>query len=65
MVHVFEVSEKRDLIVCHALGYIFRANVITRGMDNTVVTTKTSSIFHLVHYFNRAIKGIKSLEYRI
>jgi hypothetical protein len=65
MVHVFEVSEKRDLIVCHALGYIFRANVITRGMDNTVVTTKTSSIFHLVHYFNRTIKGIKSLEYRI
>lgn len=65
MVHVFEVSEKRDLIVCHALGYIFRANVITRKTDNTVVTTKTSSIFHLVHYFHRTLKGIKSLEYRI
>lgn len=65
MVHVFEVSEKRDFIVCHALGYIFRANVITRKTDNTVVTTKTSSIFHLVHYFHRTLKGIKSLEYRI
>lgn len=65
MVHAFEVSERRDLIVCHALGYIFRANVITKKTDNTVVTTKTSSIFHLVHYFNRTLKGIKSIEYRI
>ena len=65
IVHAFEVSEGRDFIVCHALGYIFRANVITKKTDNTVVTTKTSSIFHLVHYFHRTLKGIKSLEYRI
>ena len=65
MVHYYEVSEKRDLIVCHALGYIIRANVIVMGADNTVVTTKTSSILHLVHYYHRTLKGIKSLEYRI
>ena len=28
MVHAFEVTQKRDIIVCQALGYIFRANVI-------------------------------------
>ena len=65
MVHAFEVSEKRDLIVCQSLGYIFRADVITKKTNNTVVTTETSSIFHLVHYFHRTLKGIKSLEYRI
>lgn len=65
MVHAFEVAEKRDLIVCQVLGYILRANVITKKTNNTVVTTKTSSIFHLVHYFHRTIKGIKSLEYRM
>lgn len=65
MVHAFEVTRKRDLIVCQTLGYIFRANVITKETYNTVVTTKTSSIFHLVQYFHRTIKGIKSLEYRI
>ena len=64
-VHAFEVAEKRDLIVCQALGYIFRANVITKKTYNTVVTTKTSSIFHIVQYFHRTIKGIKTLEYRI
>ena len=65
MVHAFEVTRKRDLIVCQALGYIFRANVITKKTYNTVVTTKTSSIYHLVQYFHGTIKGIKSLEYRI
>jgi len=66
MVHSFEVMHKRDFIVCQALGYIFRANVVTKKQnDNTVITTKTSSIFHIVKYFNKAIKGIKSLEYRI
>lgn len=65
MVHAFEVAQKRDLIVCQALGYIFRANVITKKTYNTVVTTKTSSIYHLVKYFHGTIKGIKSLEYRI
>lgn len=59
MVHAFEVTQKRDLIVCQALGYIFRANVITKKTYNTVVTTKTSSIFHIVQYFHRTIKGIK------
>jgi hypothetical protein len=65
MVHAFEVTQKRDLIVCQALGYIFKANVITKKTYNTVVTTKTSSIFHIVQYYHRTIKGIKSLEYRI
>lgn len=65
MVNAFEVTQKRDLIVCQALGYIFRANVITKKTYNTVVTTKTSSIFHIVQYFHITIKGIKSLEYRI
>ena len=65
MVHAFEVTQERDLIVCQALGYIFRANVITKRTYNTVVTTKTSSIYHLVQYFDGTIRGIKSLEYRI
>ena len=65
MVHAFEVTQNRDLIVCQALGYIFRANVITKRTYNTVVTTKTSSIYHLVQYFDGTIRGIKSLEYRI
>lgn len=65
MVHAFEVTQNRDIIVCQALGKIFRANVITKRANNTVVTTKTSSIYHIVQYFNRTIKGIKSLEYRI
>ena len=65
MVHAFEVTQKRDIIVCQALGYIFRANVITKKTYNTVVTTKKSSINHIVQYFHGTIKGIKSLEYRI
>ena len=65
MVHAFEVTQKLDKIVCQGLSFIFRANLSVKKTYSSVVTTKTSSIFHLVQYFHNTIKGIKSLEYRI
>jgi len=65
IVHAFEITQKLDLIVLEAIAKLLKIKVQHKKTFFTVVTTKTSSIEHIVDYFFNTINGIKSLEYRI
>ncbi len=65
LVHGFEITQKLDIIVLEAIAKILNLNLNKKKTYNTVVTTKSDRIKFLVNYFNKTMKGMKSLEYRI
>ncbi len=65
LVHAFEITQKRDIIVLEAIASILGLKVINKKTYNTVVATGNKDIKNIVNYFHKTIKGIKSLEYRI
>lgn len=65
LVHGFEITQKLDKIVLTAISYILGMNVMTKKTYFTVVSTNSQVIKNIILYFNRTMKGMKSLEYRI
>ncbi len=65
LVHGFEITQKLDLIVLMAIGYILGMNTMTKKTYFTVVSTNSQIIKNIILYFHGSMKGMKSLEYRI
>lgn len=63
--HGFEITQKLDIIVLTAIGFILGIKVKGNQTYNTVVTTATFPISNIISYFHNTMKGMKSLEYRI
>jgi hypothetical protein len=65
IVHAFEITQKLDNIVLFSIGYLLDLKVIKKKTYFTVKTTRQKDIFRVISYFHKAMKGMKSLEYRI
>jgi len=65
LVHAFEITQKRDIIVLEAIAMILGLKVTHKKTYNTVVTTKSESIRNIVEYYHKTMKGMKALEFRI
>jgi LAGLIDADG endonuclease/Cytochrome C and Quinol oxidase polypeptide I len=65
IVHGFEITQKLDLIVLSAIGYILGIKTNTKKTYFTVVTTNSRSIENIIKYYNNTMKGIKSFEFRV
>lgn len=63
--HGFEITQKLDIIVLTAIGFILGIKVVKKPTYNTVVTTASYPISNIILYFHNTMKGMKSLEYRI
>lgn len=63
--HRFEITQKLDIIVLIAIGFILGIKVTVKPTYNTVATTATFPISNIIPYFHNTMKGMKSLEYRI
>ena len=64
-VHVFEITQKLDVIVVKAIAIILQVKFITNKTNYTVVVTRPKDIQYLIKYFFKKFKGMKALEYRI
>jgi LAGLIDADG endonuclease/Cytochrome C and Quinol oxidase polypeptide I len=65
IVHGFEITQKLDLIVLTAIGYILGIKTTSKKTYYTVVTTNSRSIENIIKYFNNTMKGMKSFEFRV
>lgn len=65
LAHVFEITQKLDIIVLQAISIIIEIKVIHKKTYNTVIAISQKDLINVVHYFFNTIKGMKSLEYRI
>jgi hypothetical protein len=67
IVHGFEITQKLDLIVLLAIGYILgiKTSSKTKKTDNTIVTTNSRSIENIIKYYNNTMKGMKAFEFRV
>jgi hypothetical protein len=65
IVHGFEITQKLDLIVLSAIGYILGIKTYSKNTHYTVVTTNSRSIENIIKYFNNTMKGMKSFEFRV
>lgn len=65
IVHGFEITQKLDLIVLSAIGYILGINTRSKKTYHTVVTTNSRSIENIIKYYNNTMKGMKSFEFRV
>jgi len=65
IVHGFEITQKLDLIVLSAIGYILGIKTYSKNTYNTVVTTNSRSIENIINYYNNTMKGMKSFEFRV
>jgi len=65
IVHGFEITQKLDLIVLSAIGYILGIKTTSKKTYNTVVTTNSRSIENIIKYYNNTMKGMKSFEFRV
>lgn len=63
LLHVFELTIKHEVIVLKAIAMILQINFILH--KTSVVVTDSNDIQHIVDFFHKKLKGIKSLEYRI
>lgn len=63
--HGFEITQKLDIIVLTAIGFILNIKVVRKATYSTAVTTATFPISNIIPYFHNTMKGMKSLEYRI
>ncbi len=65
LVHGFEITQKLDLIVLFAIGYILGIKTSSKKTQFTVVTTNSRSIENIIKYYNNTMKGMKSFEFRV
>lgn len=65
IVHAFEVTQKLDLLVTTSIAKILGITVKKKKLYNTVVTTNSRAILNIVNYFEKTMKGMKALEFRI
>ena len=65
IVHGFEITQKLDLIVLSAIGYILGIKTYSKNTYHTVVTTNSRSIENIINYYNNTMKGMKSFEFRV
>jgi hypothetical protein len=65
IVHGFEITQKLDLIVLSAIGYILGIKTTSKKLYHTVVTTNSRSIENIIQYYKNTMKGMKSFEFRV
>lgn len=65
LAHVFEITQKLDIIVLEAIAMVFQVKVTNKKTYNTVLVTSNKNIQFIVKYYHKTMKGMKSLEYRI
>jgi hypothetical protein len=65
IVHGFEITQKLELIVLSAIGYILGIKTSSKKTYYTVVTTNSRSIENIIKYYNNTMKGMKSFEFRV
>jgi Cytochrome C and Quinol oxidase polypeptide I/LAGLIDADG endonuclease len=65
LVHVFEITQKLDLIVLESVAHILGISVRNIKLYNTVVTTNSRSINNIIEYYKNTMKGMKASEFRI
>lgn len=65
IVHGFEITQKLDLIVLSAIGYILGIKTSSKKTYPTVVTTNSRSIENIIKYFHNTMKGMKYFEFRV
>jgi len=65
IVHGFEITQKLDLIVLSAIGYILGIKTTSKKTYFTVVTTNSRSIENIIKYYNNTMKGMKYFEFRV
>ena len=63
---VLKLLKKLDRIVLEGIGFILNIKVlIDKKSYFTVGTTNQKNIQTIIEYYEKTIKGIKSLEYKI
>jgi hypothetical protein len=65
IVHGFEITQKLDLIVLSAIGYILGIKTYSKHTHYTVVTTNSRSVENIINYYSNTMKGMKSFEFRV
>lgn len=67
LVHAFEITQKLDEHVLHAISLILEIKTKVRRKKThfSIVAYKKETIKLLISYFFKTMKGMKSLEYRI
>jgi len=65
IVHAFEITQKLDIIVLKGIASILGISVKSKKTYNTVVTTNSRSILNIINYYEKTMKGMKALEFKI
>jgi len=65
IVHGFEITQKLDLIVLSAIGFILGIKNSSKKTYYTIVTTNSRSIENIIKYYNNTMKGMKAFEFRV
>ena len=65
IVHGFEITQKLDLIVLSAIGFILGIKTYSKKTHYTVVTTNSRSIENIINYYTNTMKGMKSFEFKV
>jgi LAGLIDADG endonuclease len=65
LVHMFEITQKLDVIVLEAIAIILGLRFINKKTYNTVIASNANNIQNVIKYFFKTMKGMKALEYRI
>jgi hypothetical protein len=63
--HGFEITQKLDLIVLSAIGYVLGIKTSSKKTYHTVVTTNSRSIENIIKYYHNTMKGMKYFEFRV
>lgn len=63
--HAFEITQKLDYIVLQSIAHILGISAKKKKIYNTVVTTNSRAILNIINYYNKTMKGMKALEFRI
>jgi LAGLIDADG endonuclease len=65
LVHAFEITQKLDIIVLQSISMILGISVKKKKKHNTVITTNSRAINNIIEYYNKTMKGMKNVEYKI
>lgn len=63
--HGFEITQKLDKIVLTVIAKILNIKLTTKKTYNTVGTNRLKDIPNIISFYNKTMKGMKSLEFRI
>jgi hypothetical protein len=63
--HYFTITQKLDIIVLEAIGYIFNISITHNKTYNAITTSNSLRINNIIIFYTNTMKGIKSLEFRI